>query len=114
MHIDRIHVQSYRSLYDVTFEPGTFRLLVGPNNAGKTNLLDALHFLGEVHRYGISTAVGRKGGFENIAHRHQRRAKRPISFDVTATVSEDDLRPARRRTPARRGANLYTVRHSFH
>lgn len=97
MEIKRIRIQAYRSLWDVTLEPNPFRVIVGANNAGKTNLLDAIHFLGEVYRHGIDIAVSRKGGFENIAHRHRRRTKRPMIFHVHAYLQPDDLRaiPAR-------------------
>ena len=68
MEINELRIQAYRSLYEVGLAPKPVRVIVGTNNAGKTNLLDAVHFLGEVHRHGIDIAVSRKGGFENIAH----------------------------------------------
>src|SRR4051812_31057073 len=80
MRIERISIQAYRSLYNVTFAPTQFTVLVGPNNSGKSNLVEALDFLGDVHQHGIEVAITRKGGFENIAHRRMRRTKRPIAF----------------------------------
>ncbi len=91
MDLKHIHIQSYRSLWDVTFRPERFTVIVGANNAGKSNFLDALHFLGEVHRHGVELAVSRKGGYENIAFRRQRRTKRPIAFHVISTMSGDEL-----------------------
>ena len=91
MRIESLRIQLYRSLYDITLSPRPFRLVVGANNAGKTNLLDAIHFLGEVHRYGIDVAVGRKGGFENVAYRHQRRTKNPIAFTIVVSLTASEL-----------------------
>jgi predicted ATPase len=124
MHIEAIGIQSYRSLYDIELRPRPFQVIVGANNAGKTNLLDAIHFIGEVHRHGVDIAVSRKGGFENIAYRLLRRTKRPIGFSVTATFSAAErrrvVRRANRPRPApggrprpRRAAVPVRVRHSF-
>jgi len=43
MHLARIHIKNFRNLLDVTaeFKPG-LNVLVGENNVGKTNLLDAM------------------------------------------------------------------------
>ncbi|AJG22219.1 AAA family ATPase [Cupriavidus basilensis] len=42
MRISRISVRNFRSLQSVEFEPGSFSLLVGRNNHGKTNLFEAM------------------------------------------------------------------------
>jgi len=70
---------------------------VGPNNSGKSNLVEALDFLGDVHRHGVDVAVSRKGGFENVAHRRVRRTKRPIRFEVSSTFALSELTRLRRR-----------------
>jgi predicted ATPase len=85
--VDRITVGRYRSLYDVTFEPGRFTVLVGPNNSGKTNLVEAIEFLADAYRYGVETAIARKGGIENIAFRRMRRTKSPVAFKVNVTLN---------------------------
>ena len=73
MRIESLTISRYRSLYGVSLRPGDLTVVVGPNNAGKTNLVDAVDFLAEAYRFGLEVAVGRKGGFENIAHRKVRR-----------------------------------------
>lgn len=45
MKINRIQIQNYRSIKHLNFMPGNITALVGPNNAGKTNILSALNFL---------------------------------------------------------------------
>lgn len=92
MHIQSIRVARYRSLGDVTLQPGNLTALVGPNNAGKTNFAESLEFLSETHRYGLELAVSRKGGFDNIAHRKQRRTKLPVFFHVIATADPAEIR----------------------
>lgn len=44
MKIVQIEIQNYRSIKDVTLQPGPLMALVGPNNAGKTNILSAINF----------------------------------------------------------------------
>ena len=62
MRIERLSMRRYRSLYDVTLEPRNLTVLVGPNNSGKSNIVDAIDFIAETYRYGLELAVGRKGG----------------------------------------------------
>ena len=62
------------------------RVLVGANASGKSNLADAFDFLSEVFRFGLETAVDRKGGYENICFRRERRSKAAIHLGVTATL----------------------------
>lgn len=86
MIVEELRIARYRSLFDVTLHPGQFTVLVGANNSGKTNFVDAIDFLADTYRYGLEIAVGRKGGYENIAHRKKRRTKSPISFSMQARL----------------------------
>lgn len=80
MRLIGIEIHNYKSLRDVIIAPSPLSVLVGPNAAGKTNFCDALDFLGEAYRLGLELAVARKGGYENICFRRQRRSKAPIHF----------------------------------
>jgi len=40
-------VNNFKSLINVTYEPGAVNLLIGVNNSGRTNLCQALHFLSQ-------------------------------------------------------------------
>lgn len=44
--LDKVHVQGYKSLNDVTVELGRLNVFVGANGSGKTNLLEAIGLLG--------------------------------------------------------------------
>src|SRR3954454_3341863 len=50
--IRRVHIRGFKSLEDVEIRLGPLAVLFGPNAAGKSNLLDALHLLSR-------TAAGR-------------------------------------------------------
>ena len=114
MKIESIHVEGYRSLYDVTFSPSHLSVLTGPNNSGKTNLVEAVDFLSEVHRHGLDVAVNRKGGIENISFRRMRRTRRAILFETLASFDLDEvaLRRYVPRHPSEMNAHL-TLRHRF-
>lgn len=45
MRIQHIRIQNYRSVKQADITPTDIVALVGPNNAGKTNILSALNFL---------------------------------------------------------------------
>jgi len=125
VQIDFVRVGAYRSLYDVQLTPAHLSVLVGPNNSGKSNALDALDFLGEVHRSGVEVALIRKGGFENVAHRRMRRTKRPIEIEIQASFTREEIQHRRGRRVPRRSeeAQLFdpdpfasravTLRHCF-
>lgn len=68
--LSRLHVERYRSLRDVTIAFTPLTVLVGPNQAGKSTVLDALDLL----RSGASkelygAIVRRRGGFSRITWR---------------------------------------------
>lgn len=114
MNVLEITIRTYKSLYDLTLKPTAFLVLAGPNNAGKSNTADALDFLGECHRFGLELALQRKGGYENVAHRRQRRSKKAISFSATATLTGAEVLPPGTRGPRKsRSKARYRVRHEF-
>jgi predicted ATP-dependent endonuclease of OLD family len=51
MHIETVHIHNFRSVIDATFDLSDYALLVGANNAGKSNVIDALRAFYEDHRY---------------------------------------------------------------
>ncbi|HEU5002616.1 MAG TPA: AAA family ATPase [Actinomycetota bacterium] len=114
MKIDHVKVQGYRSLYDITLVPQPLTVLVGPNNGGKSNLIEAIDFLAEVYRLGLEVAVSRKGGIENIAFRRMRRTKRPLSFELKATFDAQGIVPGPgNRSPGRASVVEVSAVHRF-
>lgn len=45
MKITKVEIRNWRSIKDIEFFPSTITILVGANNAGKTNVLSAINFL---------------------------------------------------------------------
>ncbi len=93
MQLNKLSIRNYKSLRDVVISPSPLSILVGPNAAGKSNFADAVFFLSEVYSLGLETAVARKGGYENIAHRKQRRSKAPMSFEIVIDVPRKEMSP---------------------
>jgi predicted ATPase len=83
MRLHRLEIHNYKSLRNVAIEPTPLSVFVGPNAAGKTNLADAIDFLGHVYAWNLEKAVSGKGGYDSICFRDTRRSGEPISFGVT-------------------------------
>jgi predicted ATPase len=62
MSIRRLIVEGFRSLRDVTWEPGKLNVVIGPNGSGKSNLLRALALLQKSASGELSQEVLRLGG----------------------------------------------------
>lgn len=65
--IRQIEVRGYRSLLDITLTMRPLRILIGPNAAGKSNIIDALRLLSEAVRSDMETALTRRGGMATAA-----------------------------------------------
>lgn len=86
MKLKRLEIHNYKSLRNVVLEPAPLSVFVGPNAAGKSNLADALDFLGEVYRWDLEGAVKRKGGYENICFRQASQSAEAIRFRVAIEI----------------------------
>ncbi len=92
--LDEVHIQGYKSLADVTFEPGRFNVFVGSNGSGKTNLLEAIGLLGCAARGRVDDAAFKERGVRpglpalyKTAFRG-RRVRPAISLAARAGVAE--------------------------
>jgi len=84
--IGRLTVKNYKSLEDVTLELRPLNVFVGPNNAGKSNILDCLEFLYDFVIHGAGAVEGR-GGFPLLVWGGD--LKRPISIELEGQISTD-------------------------
>jgi predicted ATPase len=91
MEIRHLRVEAFKSLYELEAQFDHVSVITGPNGAGKSNLVDALVFLSDAYRHNLEFAVSRAGGYENIAHRRTRRAKRPVSFEIEVFITADEI-----------------------
>jgi len=88
--ITNIKIDNFKSLKGVDIALGPVNFFVGPNASGKSNFVEALDFLAHALREDLPFAVTEKGGFFNICHRRQRRARGAIAFDVSSRQRRGD------------------------
>lgn len=62
-------VAGFRSLRDVTLPLQPLNVLVGPNAAGKSNVLEVFRFLADVIRTDLEPALDLRGGLDEVVYR---------------------------------------------
>lgn len=82
-----ITAENFLSLERVSVELRDLNVLVGPNAAGKTNLLRVIQFLGDAARLDLGPAIERHGGFSSLLFRGKQRAARRIRLGIEACVT---------------------------
>lgn len=81
--IRSLETRNFRMLRANRVSLGTFQVLVGPNAAGKTTLLDALHFITDVLSLGVNRAVAlRTPNFYDLCYD----ASSPIALAVEVDI----------------------------
>jgi len=98
MKLTQLNISNYKSLKSIQLQPTEMTVLIGANGAGKSNLASAFDFLADLYANGIDFAIAKKGGFENIAFRRQRRTKSGISFEVSVELDRREAQNATRRS----------------
>ncbi|WNY33272.1 AAA family ATPase [Curtobacterium flaccumfaciens] len=91
MRIKMVHFEAFKSLYDFSMDFDDMTVITGANGSGKSNLVDGLVFLSNTYLHGLELAVSHGGGYENIAHRRTRRARRPIRIVVEVELDRRDI-----------------------
>lgn len=71
MGIQRLEIQGFRSLKNVTWEPGRLNLLVGPNGGGKSNVLRALEMISAAAAGKLDDWIRRAGGIVPLTWDYQ-------------------------------------------
>lgn len=66
LKLEKIYVNNYKSFHHTTFKLDDFNIIVGTNNAGKSNFMDLLEFIESALQNGLVDAVEKKGGFDRI------------------------------------------------
>jgi predicted ATPase len=85
MRFTSLTLQNFLSYQAGGIDFGDLTVLVGQNSAGKSNAVTALRLLREIPTYGLSTALARLGGFDQLRHRSEGRPFDPslsIQFQV--------------------------------
>lgn len=87
--LTKLRVKNYKSLEDVTIPLRPLAVFVGPNNAGKSNILDCLLFLRELLELGPSS-VHSRGGFQYLVWGGD--LKRQIEIELEAEILDSSGR----------------------
>lgn len=66
MAIRRLRVENFKSFKELDLELGNFHIVIGPNAAGKSNLVQIFRFLRDCGQQGLDNAVSLQGGFEYL------------------------------------------------
>jgi predicted ATPase len=80
-----ISAQNFRSLKRVSVTLSPLNVLVGPNQAGKSNFLDLIAFLGDSARNDLSGALDSRGGYDRVRFRGD--SAGAVAVDVKANVT---------------------------
>ncbi len=88
--IDRLTVRNFKSLESLELELPRLVFLVGPNNSGKSNILDSLIFVSDFVRFGHQ-AIGNRVGFRNIVWGGDTSRKIEIEIEAALKSGEDEL-----------------------
>ena len=97
MKLKQIRVDGYKNLINCVVDLGDFNVLVGANNSGKSNLLEALHVLGLLSFGGPQerklilngSAPFKRFGF-SISHLAEHKDK-PITVGITFEKVVSDI-----------------------
>lgn len=73
MLLSRLTVRNYKSLKLVALSLGPLAVFVGPNSAGKSNILDALRFVSDALEVNLDYALRERGGINEVRRRSSRR-----------------------------------------
>lgn len=88
MRIERLHIQNYRALRDVTFKDlKPFTVLCGPNGSGKSTVFDVFAFLNEAFTEGLRPAWDSRNRMTGI---RSRGSDGPIGFEFDYRASGSD------------------------
>ena len=95
MRLSRIEIENFKGIGErQVIELRPITLLFGPNSAGKSTILQALHYLREILERGnidpdvtIAGGLIDLGGFATLVHNHE--LDRTVSLKVTIDISDE-------------------------
>ncbi|MFC1968618.1 AAA family ATPase [Chloroflexota bacterium] len=88
--INRLHVRNFKSLHDLSVVLGGLNILIGRNEAGKSNILDALALLKGLMRFSLmpniaEDPIATRGGYRDVVWRGE--DKEPITIGIEGHLS---------------------------
>jgi predicted ATPase len=82
--IRRVRVRNYKSIRHVDVSLSPFTILVGRNGSGKSNFLDALHFVADSLQVSLDHATESRNGVESVV---RRMSDGPTSLSIELKLS---------------------------
>jgi predicted ATPase len=84
--INKLHVSNFKSLHDLDVVLGSLTMLIGPNEAGKSNILDALALLKDLFRFSLmpniaGDPIDARGGYKDIVWRGEDKTAITLSVE---------------------------------
>lgn len=64
--LTKLKVKNYKSLSDFKVNLRHFNVLIGPNNSGKSNILDCLAFVSDAAKIRVPDAFDKRGGYDHV------------------------------------------------
>ena len=95
MKVTHLEASNWRNFKNVGFDVGERLFVVGPNAAGKSNLLDIFRFLADIagRGGGLASAIDRRGGLKKVRSLFSRNnAGERLVIDVTLRDGDDSWR----------------------
>lgn len=93
MRFTNVHIENWRNFLNVDFTLQKRAFIVGPNAAGKSNLLDVFRFLRDIAaevQGGFQQAVNSRGGVSQLRSLHARRYPNVV-IDVQVQLNSDPI-----------------------
>ncbi len=91
MIIEQLKIKNYKVFEDATVQGlRGFNVFIGANGSGKSTLLDVLDFLRDALKNNVTTAVNRRGGFDQLVH--QQKTGEAIAIDVYLSLPQTTTR----------------------
>jgi predicted ATPase len=84
--LDRLHIQNYKCLRDVTVDLGEFNILIGPNDSGKSSFLEVIQFLSKLTQFGYDQTFSGDQSLSNLVWRKESQAK--IIWEAAGKILE--------------------------
>lgn len=90
MKIKKLKITNFKSIDTLTLTKLTnFSVFAGSNGSGKTNIFQALDFVGRILRQGLSKTLREFGGYDNV-HSHKRRSSNAQTFTFAIEIEIDE------------------------
>lgn len=81
--VQRLQIRNYKSIREADIRLERINLLVGRNGSGKSNVLDALHFISDCLRSSVDHSLEKRGGIRDVC----RRTARSFELSIHQTAS---------------------------